>query len=272
MFRRLKLLWQYRELLVILAWKELSVRYKQAYLSVAWVVIKPVLLMLIFTLVRGFVGIDSGDVPYPVLTFAALMPWVLFQESVSTGVISVVSNAPLVRKIYFPREVFPITAVMTKLVELSINCLILALLMLWYDMGLTIQALWAPVFILYSMVIALAVCLLGAGMNVYHRDVTNILPVAISLLMYGSPIIYPMALVKKTLLENQAAGSLSDWIYMLYCLNPLAGIIDGFQKAMLAGQPPDFGVILPGLVLTCVLLPLSSLYFRRAEQHFADVI
>jgi len=269
---RLKLLWKYRELLLILAWKEITVRYKQAYLSVAWAVIKPVLLMLIFTLIRGFVGIETGKIPYPVLTFAALMPWVLFQESVSTGVISVVQNAPLIRKIYFPREVFPITAVLTKLVELVINCAILAGLMLWYGMGLTVHALWAPVFIFYVIIIGLAVSLLGAALNVSYRDVANILPVAISLLMYGSPIIYPMSLVTRTLVEKQAAGPFSDWLYTLYCANPLVGVIDGFQRVVLAGAPPDFSVILPGFIFTCILFPAGYLYFQRAEQRFADVI
>ncbi len=116
----------YRELIGVLVWKNLTVRYKQAYLGIGWAVIKPVTLMLVFTLIRSFIGISSGNVPYPVLAFAALMPWIFFQESASEGVQSVVGNAALIRKIYFPREVFPITGIVTKLVELGINAIILA--------------------------------------------------------------------------------------------------------------------------------------------------
>ena len=124
---------EYRELMAVLAWKNVTLRYKQAYLGIAWAVVKPLVLMLIFTLVRSFVGIDSGNIPYPLLTFAALMPWIFFQESASEGVSSVVSNANLIKKIYFPREIFPITAVVTKLVELGINFIILAGLMIWFQ-------------------------------------------------------------------------------------------------------------------------------------------
>ena len=116
----------HRELIAVLAWKNIAVRYKQAYLGIGWAILKPIALMLVFTLVRSFVGIPSGNVPYPVLAFAALMPWIFFQESASEGVLSVVGNAALIRKIYFPREVFPITSMMTKLVELAINAFILA--------------------------------------------------------------------------------------------------------------------------------------------------
>ena len=126
-----KNLYDYRELMTTLAWKNIALRYKQAYLGIAWAVLKPVTLMLIFTLVRSFVGIDSGSTPYPILVFAALIPWTFFQESASEGVNSVVGNTVLIRKIYFPREVFPIIAVLTKLVELGINLCILAGLMLW---------------------------------------------------------------------------------------------------------------------------------------------
>jgi lipopolysaccharide transport system permease protein len=262
----------YRELIGVLAWKSIAVRYKQAYLGIAWAVMKPLMLMLIFTVVRSFVGIDSGPVPYPILTFAALMPWVLFQESASEGVNSVVGNAHLIRKIYFPRAVFPLTAVATKLVEFCINVLILAGLMAWYGMVPTAYALWAPLIILYTLVAALTVALAGAAINVYYRDVGQALPLLLSLLMYLSPVIYPLQLVKDKLLVQQAAGEWSSLLYTLYTLNPLAGIIDAFQSVVLRGEPPDLAAMLPGLVAVAVLLPLSYLLFNRAEADFADVI
>ena len=272
MLRVAQNLFDYRELMFTLAWKNITLRYKQAYLGIAWAVIKPVTLMLIFTLVKSFVGIDSGSVPYPVLTFAALMPWIFFQEAASDGVNSVVGNTALIKKIYFPREIFPVTAVTTKLIELGINFVILACLMAWYGMMPSAYVLWVPLIILYTVLAALTVAFVGAAVNVYFRDVGQALPVLLSLLMYASPVIYPLQLVKDKLLVQQAAGEWSNLLYTLYVLNPLAGIIDAFQNVVLRGLPPDLAAMAPGAVLVAVLLPLSYLYFKRAEAYFADVI
>ncbi len=262
----------YRELIAVLAWKNVTVRYKQAYLGISWAILKPVTLMLVFTLVRGFVGIPSGNVPYPILAFAALMPWIFFQESASEGVQSVVGNAPLIRKIYFPREVFPITSILTKLVELAINAVILAGLMLWYGVTPTAHILWVPLIILYTVVASLTIAFAGAAINVYYRDVGAALPVLLSLLMYASPVIYPLDLVKQKLLVNHAAGDWSTALYLLYTANPLAGIIDSFQNVVLRGSPPDFHAMAPGAIAVAVALPVSYLIFKRAESYFADVI
>ncbi len=267
-----KSLYGYRELLAALAWKNITVRYKQAYLGIAWAIVKPLTLMLIFTLVKSFVGIDSGNIPYPILTFAALMPWTFFQESASEGVTSVVGNANLIKKIYFPREIFPLTAVVTKLVELGINFFILAGLMVWYQMMPSIYMLWVPLIILYTLLAALTVAFVGAAINVYYRDVGTALPVLLSLLMYASPVIYPLQLVKDKLLVHQAAGEWSNTLYTLYTLNPLAGIIDAFQSVVLRNEAPDVAAMIPGMILIAILLPLSYLFFKRAESYFADVI
>jgi len=262
----------YRELVAVLAWKNIAVRYKQAYLGIGWAVLKPLTLMLVFTLVRNFVGIPSGGVPYPILAFAALLPWIFFQESTSEGVQSVVGNAALIRKIYFPREVFPITGITTKLVELGINVLILAGLMLWYRIVPTAQIAWAPLIILYTMLVSLTISFAGAAVNVYYRDVGAALPVLLSLLMYASPVIYPLELVKNKLLLEPAAGAWTDPLYVIYTLNPLVGIIESFQNVVLRGTPPDFAATLPGAILVVVALPLSYSFFKRAESYFADVI
>jgi lipopolysaccharide transport system permease protein len=228
--------------------------------------------MLIFTLIRAFIEIDSAGVPYPLLTFAALMPWMLFQDATSEGVSSVVQNANLVRKIYFPREVFPLTAVLTKIVEFAINVFILALLMAYYGVMPTAQVVWAPVIVLYTVLVALTLSLAGAALNVYFRDVSAALPVALSLLMYASPVIYPLALVKRKLLDEQIAGDWSHMFYTLYTANPLAGIIDSYQRVLLQGLPPDFSALVPGLVVTLIALPFSLMLFKNAEAYFADVI
>ena len=206
----IKNLYAYRELVFTLAWKNVIVRYKQAYAGFAWAVIKPVMLMLIFSVVKGFVGIETGDIPYPILAFAALMPWILFQESASEGVNSVVSNTALVRKIYFPREIFPITATLTKLIELMISFIILALLMIYYQMAPTVQVIWVPLIILYTLMAALVISLVGSAINVYYRDIGVALPVLLQIMMYLSPVIYPLSLVRQRLLEDQAVGEWSD--------------------------------------------------------------
>jgi lipopolysaccharide transport system permease protein len=272
MIQVIKDIMTYRELLSILAWKNIAVRYKQAYLGLLWTILKPVLLVIIFSIVRSFVGIDTGAIPYVVLTFGALLPWVYFQESASDGIHSVVSNAALVKKIYFPRVIFPLTSVLTKMVELGISFLVLAGLMAYYDLVPSIHVLWVPLIIAYTIIVSLCVSMAGAALNVYYRDVATALPVLISVFMYLSPIIYPLDLVKKKLLINQAAGNWSETIFTIYTVNPLVGIIDAFQKAMFYGQGPDFTIIWPGLVFVIIILPLSYMIFKKAEAWFADVI
>jgi len=265
-------LWDYRELLATLVWKEIVVRYKQAYFGLLWTVLKPVMLTLVFTLMRSFIGIDSGSVPYPVLTFAALIPWVFFQEGVGLGVNSIVNNAGLVKKIYFPREVFPLVSVLTKMVEFCIDMAVLWGLMTWYGLSLTGQVVWLPLLLIYLVLTSLSVNLIGAALNVFYRDISQLLPVAISLAMYASPIIYPLSLVKQVLLVSQSAGPHSHLLYFLYTLNPLVGIVDAFQNVLLHNRPPDMSVIWPGAMVVAVLLPISYEIFKRSEDAFADVI
>lgn len=265
-------IWDFRELLWTLVWKEIVVRYKQAYLGLAWTVLKPVMLMLVFTLMRSFIGIDSGKIPYPVLTFTALLPWVFFQEGVALGVMSIVVNAALVKKIYFPREVFPLMSVLTKVVEFGVDFLVLLGLMAWYGIYPSTQAAWLPLLMVYLIMACLCVNLAGAALNVFYRDVSQLLPVAISLIMYASPIIYPLSIVKRVLLESQAAGAQSNLLYHLYTMNPLVGIVDSFQNVLLLNQPPDLSVVWPGALVVAVVLPFSYGFFKHSEAGFADVI
>ncbi|HZP88099.1 MAG TPA: ABC transporter permease [Burkholderiales bacterium] len=262
----------HRELIAALAWRNIAVRYKQAYLGIGWAIIKPLTLMLIFSLLRSIIGIETGEVPYAVLTFAALLPWLLFQEAASEGVVSVVGNAHLIKKIYFPREVFPLTAVVTKVLEFAINCAVLLGMMAWYGIFPGAQALWVPLLVLYAVLVALTIAFVGAALNVYYRDVGAALPLALNLMMYASPVIYPLALVQDKLLDHRAAGEWSTALYTLYTANPLAGLIDAFQRVMLKGLPPDFHAMVPGMVVIAIALPFSYLAFKRAESWFADVI
>ena len=262
----------YRELITALAWRNIAVRYKQAYLGIAWAIIKPVALMLIFSLLKSIVGMDTGTVPYAILTFTALLPWMLFQEAATDGVSSVVRNAHLIKKVYFPREVFPLTAVLTKLIEFAINYVVLLAMMAYYDIFPSLYALWVPLLVVYTVLVALCIAFIGAALNVYYRDVGNALPLALNLLMYASPVIYPLPLLQDKLLVHRVAGEWSSALYTLYTANPLAGLIDAFQRVMLKGEPPDLYGMLPGMLVVAAVLPLSYLVFRRAESWFADVV
>jgi len=267
-----KNLFWYRELILVMAWKQIIVRYKQSYLGLLWAVLKPLTLVLVFTLLNSFIGITSGNIPYPVLAFTALVAWVFFQESTSEGVGSIVFNAQLIRKIYFPREIFPLTGVMTKLVEFVINSVVLGCLMLYFHVPLASTVVWVPLIVIYIILASLAIALAGAALNVFYRDVGTMLPILLQLAMYASPVIYPMTLVRQKLLVDHVAGEWSNTVYHLYTLNPLAGIIDSFQRAILYGLAPDPAVVLPGLVVTLILLPLSYAAFKRAERYFADIV
>jgi lipopolysaccharide transport system permease protein len=272
MITALKNIYDYRELLQVLVWKNITLRYKQSYLGIAWLVLRPLMMVAIFMVVRSFVGIDSGNVPYALLTYCAMVPWVFFQEAASDGTGSVVSHAALVKKIYFPREIFPLASLLTATVQLGIGLVILALMMGWYRWAPTWQALWVPALLLYTMLVVLSISLAGAAMNVYARDMSQGIPLILGMAMYLTPVIYPLDLVRRTLLENQAAGPWSDTLYTLYTLNPMTGVIDAMQRTLLKGQPPDWAAMAPGALLVVVLLPLSYLFFKRAEAYFADVI
>lgn len=260
------------QLLHVLAWKSITLRYKQAYLGIAWVALKPIILVLVFMMVRALVGIEHGDLPYPLLTYCALLPWVFFQEAATDGTGSVVGHASLVRKIYLPREVFPLAAALSKCLELCIGLAILMALMAWYGFGLHAEALWALPVLLFALLAALTMSFAGSALNVHFRDVGQLLPLLFSLAMYASPIIYPLSLVRRKLMEEQIAGPWSEALFFVYTLNPMAGVIDSFQRALLQGLPPDWSVAGPGALLVLLLLPLSYRFFKRAEARFADVI
>lgn len=265
-------LYDYRDLLRVLTWKNVVLRYKQSHLGLAWVVLRPLMMVGIFMVVRSFVGIESGAVPYALLTYCAMVPWVFFQEAASDGVGSVVGHANLIKKIYFPREIFPIASLLTKTVELAVGVFILGLLMLWFQWVPGWHLLWALPLLLYTMLVALTISFAGAALNVFSRDMSQGVPLLLSLGMYLSPVMYPLDLVRGALVDRQAAGAASEWLYMLYTLNPMTGVITGIQDAVLRNQAPDWAVLAPGAAVVAVLLPLSYLFFKRAEAYFADVI
>ncbi len=253
-------LWRYRELMYILAWRDLSVRYKQTAIGVAWALIRPALTMLVFVAFRRLVGLERGSVPEPILVLAAVLPWQFFSTALSESSGSLIGNANLISKIYFPRLIIPFAAVVTSLVDFLITLGILALLMLWYGFAPNWQLVALPLFILLTFSLSAGLGLLLAALNVEYRDFRYVVPFIVQFGLFISPIAFTTANVPE------------HW-RTLYALNPLVGIIDGFRWAILGGNmtldPQAVGF---SMSVTILFLLLGVWYFRRMERTFADVI
>jgi lipopolysaccharide transport system permease protein len=253
-------LWHYRELLYFLAWRDIAVRYKQTAIGVAWALIRPALTMLVFVGFRRLVGLPSSAVPDPILVFAAVLPWQFFSSALSDSSSSLIGNANLISKIYFPRLIIPFAAVITSLVDFVVTLGLLALLMLWYGFAPGWQIIALPVLTLLAFGLSLGLGLLLAALNVEYRDFRYLVPFIVQFGLFVSPIAFSTADVP------------AQW-RTLYALNPLVGIIDGFRWSLLGGRVPlDGAAVWVSSTVTAALIVLGVWYFRRMESSFADVI
>jgi len=253
-------LWHYRELVYFLAWRDTVVRYKQTVIGVAWALIRPALTMLVFVGFRRLVGLPSGSVPDPILVFAAVLPWQFFSGGLSESSGSLIGNANLISKIYFPRLLIPFAAVATTLIDFAITLGLLLALMLWYRFmpGWQIAAL--PFFVLLTFGLALGFGLLFAALNVEYRDFRYIVPFIVQFGLFVSPIAFSTADVPE------------KW-RSLYALNPLVGIIDGFRWSLLGGRAAlDVASVGISIGVTVAVIVVGIWYFRRMESSFADLI
>ncbi len=256
----LKAIWEYRELLYFLVWRDLKVRYRQTVIGIGWVVLQPVLTMVLFTAVFGnFAKIPSDGVPYPIFTYSALLPWNLFASSLTRGTDSVVGNAQLISKIYFPRLLLPISGILSPTVDFAISFVIFAAMMIWFRTLPTWGVLALPFFLILALLTALAVGLWLSALNVRYRDVGHTIPFLVQLWMFASPVAYPVSLVPER------------W-RVLYSLNPMAGVIEGFRWALLGKESPDFEVIVISSMMVTTLLISGVVFFKHTERTFADVI
>ena len=222
----LKAIWEYRELLYFLVWRDLKVRYKQTVIGAGWAILQPLMTMAIFTVVFGtFAKIPSDGIPYPIFAYSALLPWNLFANSLSRGGTSIVGNAQLISKIYFPRLLLPLSGILSPIVDFAISFVILVIMMIWFGTVPGWGVLALPLFLLLALLTALAVGLWLSALNVRYRDVGYAIPFLIQLWMFASPIAYPVSLVPE------------KW-RMLYSLNPMVGVIEGFRWALLAEGKP----------------------------------
>ncbi len=259
-------LWRYRELFYVLSWRDIAVRYKQTVIGVAWAVIQPLLSMIIMTVVFGKVaGLPSeGDAPYAIMVFAAMLPWMFFSTSLSAASQSLVGNANLISKIYFPRMIVPASAVITSFVDFLVAFGMLLVLMVIYQFPPGWAMLTLPAFVVVAFFAAMGPGLLITALNVKYRDFRYVIPFIVQFGMYVSPVAYSSSLIR---------DKFGETAFLLYSVNPMVGVIDGFRWAILGGESsiywPGFAV---SLALVAILLWLGVWYFRRTERTFADVI
>jgi len=252
-------LYTYRELLYFFIWREIKVRYKQTALGAAWAVIQPLFMMVVFTLFFGRLAkIPSEGIPYPLFNYAALLPWTLFAEGITRSTNSMIQDANLIKKVYFPRLVMPISGVLSPLVDFAIAFTILIGMMLYFGFTPAIRILWLPAFLILVLITALGVGLWLSAINVQYRDVRYAVPFLIQLWLFASPVVYSSTL-------------LPEKYRIIYGLNPMAGVIEGFRWALLGTTPPG-SLLAVSVMIVVVILISGAYYFRRMEKTFADVV
>lgn len=253
-------LWRYRELLYFLILRELKIRYRQAAIGAAWALIQPIMTVAIFSVVFGhFAKMPSGGVPYPIFAFTAVLPWMYFAEAVRRGSTGLVGDSDLIRKIYFPRLLVPLAMVAAPLIDFAAGFVVLLVILAFYQVPITIYILLLPLFLLVALGLSLSVALWLGPLSVRFRDVMHALPFVIQVWMYASPIAYPMAIVPER------------W-RLLYSLNPMVGVIEGFRWVLLRDGHPDFRAIAISCVIISACLVGGLVYFKKMERSFADVI
>ncbi|HPA19191.1 MAG TPA: ABC transporter permease [Verrucomicrobiae bacterium] len=263
-------LWRFRELFAVLSWRDIAVRYKQTVIGVAWAILQPLLSMVIMTVVFGKVaGLPSeGNAPYAIMVFAGMLPWYFFANSLSNASMSLVNNANLISKIYFPRMIVPASAVITGFVDFLVSFGMMVALMIFYRFPPGWAMLTLPLFVVVAFFAAMGPGLLITALNVKYRDFRYVIPFIVQFGLYVSPVGFSSSLIREKFGER-----FGETAFMLYSLNPMVGVIDGFRWAILGGEStiywPGFSV---SLALVAILLWLGIWYFRRTERTFADVI
>ncbi len=252
--------WEYRELLYFLVWRDVKVRYKQTLLGATWAILQPLMTMAIFTVIFSyFAKIPSDGLPYPVFAYAALLPWNYFSQAMNRSGNSLVGNAHLITKVYFPRLMIPLASTVTPAVDLAVSFIPLVGLMLWFGITPTRGVLALPFFLLLAMLTALSFGLWLSPIHARYHDVGYITPFLTQLWMYASPVVYPVSLVPER------------WRW-LYILNPMAGVIEGFRWALLGKASPDFQAMAISASIVFVLFLSGIVFFRRMERTLVDVV
>jgi lipopolysaccharide transport system permease protein len=257
---RLRDLWDYRELLYFLFWRDFKVRYKQTLLGGSWAILQPVATMIIFTVFLGRLAkVSSDGIPYSVFAFSGLLPWQLFSFSLTAASASLVGNTQLLTKVYFPRLVIPVSSVLVGLVDFAIASSVMVVLMAYHHIVPTVGILLLPVMVLFAVFAALAVGLILSALNVQYRDVRHTIPFLLQIWMFATPIVYPSSLVPPR------------W-RLLYGLNPMVGVVDGFRWALFGRWTGSGAMVGVSVASTVALFIFGVGYFRRMERNFADLV
>ena len=253
-------LWQYRELLYFLVWRDVKVRYKQTALGAAWAIIQPVMSMVVFSIFFGKLAkMPSDGIPYPIFSYTALLPWTYFAGALGQASNSLVGSASLLKKVYFPRFIIPLTPVFSGIVDFGLAFLVLLGMMVFYRVSPTVNIVWLPLFLLLALISSLGVGLWLSAMNVKYRDVKYIVPFITQFWMFATPIAYPSSL-------------LSEKWKLVYALNPMAGVVEGFRWALLGAKTAPGPMIAVSSAAAILIMVTGAFYFRRMEKTFADVV
>jgi lipopolysaccharide transport system permease protein len=247
-------------LVLSFAKRDIRAKYKQTVFGVAWAIIQPLSLMVVFTFVFSlFARVPSEGVPYPIFSYSVLIFWIFFSSCVSQGTVAMTANATLVRKIYFPRETLLLAVMISALVDLAIAAVLLAAMFVYYQVAVSSAVLWVIPLLAVQMMFVLAIILITSAVQVYYRDIGHALPLLLQLWMYASPVAYPLS-------------SVPDWLKPIYLINPMAGIIDGYRSALLHGARPNLAYLGTTALALAAVVTAAYLIFKRAERTFADFI
>ena len=260
MIRYIQDLFRYRELIELLTAREIKVRYKQSFLGILWALFQPAVMVVLFTAIfTKIVHMPTGNIPYPVFFLAGLIPWTFFSNSLNAAIPSIVINSDLIKKIYFPRVIFPITAILACFFDFLTTFVLLILLIIFFKIKLTLWILMLPFVILLQLILTIAVSLLFSSLNVFYRDVKNALASIIQIWMFATPVIYPIDAIRPHLRN-------------FILLNPMAGIVDSYRKVVVEGNAPNWEYLAVSAGISVFLFMFAYVTFKRLEPNFADAI
>jgi lipopolysaccharide transport system permease protein len=260
----LLMLWEYRELIFALTQREIKARYRQSLLGIGWAIIQPLAFMVVFSLVFGrFARLPSDGLPYPIFSYTALVPWTFLANALTTATIGLVSQRSVVTKTYFPREVIVISQVGARFVDFLAASLVLAGMLVWYGIAPTWWLLLVPVLVIIQIVLIVGLSLITSALHVSFRDIAPVVTLGLQVWLYLTPVSYALSLVR---------DAIPDYLWPVYMLNPMVGIIDAFRSVVAHGRPPDWSTLAISTLTSVVILIGAYFYFKRAERAFADII
>ena len=255
----LKELLNYKELLYFFIWRDIKIRYKQTAIGFTWAIIQPLMLMLVFTFFfGGLAKVPSDGIPYPLFSFSALLPWTLFSEGLTRSTNSMVSNSNIMTKVYFPRLILPIAGVLSPIIDFLISISILFIMIFYYGYISKVKILFVPIFIILCIMTSFAIGIWLSALNVKYRDFQYALPFVIQIMLFLSPVVY-------------SSNILPEKYQILYSLNPMVGVIEGFRWVLVGGSPPELKVLI-SLSIVVILILSGLFHFKKMEQYFADII